>query len=159
MQTKIFTFKNQNSTAMKIHPYLNFDGKAEEAFTVYQSIFGGEFLGGIRYFKSMEGMDQLPESERTRVMHISLEIGPDLKIMASDILPSTGHKLIVGNQNYISLDVDAQEEGERIFKALSEGGKVEMEYQKTFWGAYFGSFEDRFGIGWMINYDLEEGEE
>jgi len=144
---------------MKIHPYLNFDGKAEEAFLFYRSIFGGEFLGGIRYFNTMEGMDQIPESERNRVMHVSLEIGPDLKIMASDILPSVGHELKVGNHNYISLDVDSMEEGSRIFKALSKGGVLEMDYQKTFWGAYFGSFVDRFGIGWMINYDLEESED
>lgn len=144
---------------MKIHPYLNFDGKAEEAFLFYQSVFGGEFIGGIRYFNTIEGMDQLPESERNRVMHVSLEIEPDLKIMASDILPSAGHKLIVGNQNYISLDVDSMEEGARIFKELSKDGEIEMEYQKTFWDAYFGSFVDQFGIGWMINYDVEEGED
>jgi PhnB protein len=143
---------------MKIHPYLNFDGKAEEAFLFYQSIFGGEFNAGIRYFNTMEGMDQLPESERNRVMHVSLEIAPDLKIMASDILPSAGHVLKPGNHNYISLHVDSLAEGERLFQSLSVKGEIEMEYQKTFWGAYFGCFIDQFGIGWMINFDLKDDE-
>lgn len=143
---------------MNIYPYLNFDGKAEEAMMFYQSILGGEFEGGISYFGEAPGMD-LPEDEKNRVMHISLAITDSLKIMASDTSPSMGHVWIKGNHNYISLNADSQEEGARIFSALSEGGKVEMEYQKTFWGAYFGSFEDQFGIGWMINYDLKTGEE
>ncbi|WP_111671753.1 VOC family protein [Algoriphagus litoralis] len=143
---------------MNIYPYLNFDGKAEEAMTFYKSILGGEFEGGISYFGEAPGMD-LPEDEKNRVMHISLAITDSLKIMASDTSPSMGHVWIKGNHNYVSLNADSQEEGARIFSALSVGGKVEMDYQKTFWGAYFGSFEDQFGIGWMVNYDLKPGEE
>jgi PhnB protein len=144
---------------MKINPYLNFDGKAEEAFLFYQSIFGGEFLVGIRYFHSMEGMDQLSESERNRVMHVKWEIGTDLLIMAGDTLPSAGHIWKPDNHNYISLNLDSIEEGEDLFQALSDQGNIEMEYQKTFWGAYFRCFEDRFGIDWMINYYLNNGKE
>ena len=102
---------------------------------------------------------ELPEEEKTRVMHASLKISEGVKIMASDTSPSMGHVWIKGNQNYISINADSKEDGSRIFSGLSAGGNIEMEYQKTFWGAYFGSFEDKFGIGWMVNYDLKTGEE
>ncbi|MBN7811534.1 VOC family protein [Algoriphagus sp. H41] len=143
---------------MKVNPYLNFDGTAEEAMTFYKSVLGGEFEGGINYFSEIPGME-LPENEKNRVMHISLKINDVVTIMASDTSPSMGHILIKGNHNYVSLAPDSKAEGERIFKGLSEGGKVEMNYDKTFWGAYFGSFEDKYGIGWMVNYTLQPGEE
>lgn len=142
---------------MNFIPYLNFDGQAEEAFVFYQSIFGGEFEGGISYFKDMQGME-IPESEQNRVMHVGLRISPHCKIMASDIMPSMGHQLHIGNNNYVSIDADTKEQGQEFFERLSSGGEVEMEYQKTFWGAYFASFKDKFGVAWMINYDLKEGE-
>lgn len=143
---------------MIVNPYLNFDGKAEEAMTFYKSVLGGEFEGGVSYFGDAPGME-LPENEKTRAMHISLKVSDQVTIMASDIAPSMGHTLTKGNHNYISLAPDSKEEGERIFKGLSADGKIEMNYEKTFWGAYFGSFEDKFGIGWMINYTLAPGEE
>lgn len=143
---------------MEIYPYLNFDGQAEKAMIFYQSVLGGEFEGGISYFGEAPGMD-LPEEEKNRVMHISLKISDGLKIMASDTSPSMGNIWIKGNHNYISLNADSKDQGAQIFAKLSEGGTVEMEYQKTFWGAYFGSLEDKFSIGWMVNYDLKTGEE
>ena len=143
---------------MKVNPYLNFDGKAEEAMTFYKSVLGGEFEGGVSYFGEAPGID-LPEDEKSRVMHISLKVSDQVTIMASDTSPSMGHVLVKGNHNYISLAPDSMEDGERIFKGLSAGGKVEMNYEKTFWGAYFGSFEDKYGNGWMINYTLMPGEE
>jgi PhnB protein len=143
---------------MEIYPYLNFDGQAEEAMTFYQSVLGGDFEGGISYFGEAPGMD-LPEEEKNRVMHIGLKISENLKIMASDTSPSTGQSWIKGNHNHISLHADSIEQGEHIFNQLSEGGSIEMAYQKTFWGAHFGSFEDKFGIGWMVSYNLEGGEE
>lgn len=142
---------------MEIYPYLNFDGQAEEAMIFYQSVLGGEFEGGINYFGEAPGME-LPEEEKNRVMHISLKISDGLKIMASDTSPSMGHIWIKGNHNYISLNADSKDQGAQIFAKLSEGGLIEMEFQKTFWGAYFGSFEDKFGIGWMVNFDLKTGE-
>jgi PhnB protein len=143
---------------MNIYPYLNFDGQAEEAMTFYQSILGGKFEGGISYFGDAPGMDLL-EEEKKRVMHISLKIADGLKIMASDTSPSMGHIWIKGNHNHISIDATSKDLAATIFSKLSEGGAVEMDFQKTFWGAYFGSFEDKFGIGWMVNYDLKTGEE
>ncbi len=137
-----------------LHPYLNFDGNAEEAFNFYQSVFGGEFSYFSR-FSDMPESESIPENERNRIMHISLPIGNGSTLMGSDIMPSMGHKLIVGNNFYISIDTQGKEEVDRIFSGLSVDGSVEMQPQDTFWGAYFTMFTDKFGIRWMINYDYQ----
>ena len=137
-----------------VNPYLNFDGRAEEAMNFYKSVFGGEFAGnGIMRMSTAPGMPELPENERNRVMHVSLPLGNGSMLMASDILPSMGHQLTTGNNNYISLAPDSREEADRLFKGLSAGGEIEMPMQDQFWGDYFGSFKDKFGICWMINYN------
>lgn len=137
--------------ASKLNPYLNFDGKAEEAFNFYRSVFGGEFRGGVMKMGDAPGMENLSAEERNRVMHIALPIGNNL-LMASDIIPSMGHQLIKGNNNYISVFPDSREEADRLFNALSVEGEVEMPMEDQFWGDYFGSFKDKFGVHWMINY-------
>lgn len=141
---------------MKVHPYLNFDGTAEEAFDFYRSVFGGEFKGSMRMREAPEG-DKLSEEEQNRIMHIALPIGDDVFLMASDIIPSMGHKLQRGNQTYVLLAPENREEANRLFKGLSQGGEIEMEIQEMFWGDYFGSFVDRFGIRWMINCEKDGG--
>lgn len=137
---------------MKVNPYLNFDGQAEEAFIFYKSVFGGEFTGNMK-MKDAPGTENLTESEKNRTMHISLPIGKDNLLMASDILPSMGHKLTKGNNNYISLHPESKAEADRLFNGLSEGGVIEMAMADQFWGDYFGSFIDKFGICWMINFN------
>lgn len=134
---------------MKLNPYLNFDGNAEEAFKYYQSIFGGELF--VQKMDSVPGME-IPESEKNRAMHVSLPIGDGQHLMASDCLPSQGHVLNAGNNNYISITPDSREEADRIFNGLSAGGKIEMPMEDMFWGDYFGSFTDKFGVCWMINF-------
>ncbi len=134
---------------MKLNPYLNFDGNAEEAFRFYQSVFGGELF--VQRMDSVPGME-IPDSEKNRAMHVSLPIGKGQHLMASDCLPSQGHVLNMGNNNYISVSPDSREEADRIFNGLSAGGKVEMPMEDMFWGDYFGSFTDKFGVCWMINF-------
>jgi PhnB protein len=141
----------------KINPYLNFDGKAEEAFNFYKSVFGGEFVGGINRMSDAPGTENLSEEERNRVMHVALVIDGGNVLMASDIIPSMGHKLIEGNNNYISLNPDSREEASKLFNGLSAGGIIEMPLEDTFWGAYYGSFQDKFGIHWMVNFDENQG--
>lgn len=136
---------------LKLNSYLNFDGNAEEAFNFYQSVFGGEFLGGVMRMGAIPGCGNLPEEEKNRVIHIALPIGNDV-LMASDIIPSMGQKLIQGNNNYISIFPDSRNEADKLFQSLSEGGKIEMPMEDQFWGDYFGSFVDKFGINWMINF-------
>ncbi|TLV03734.1 VOC family protein [Dyadobacter luticola] len=133
----------------KLNTYLNFDGQAEEAFTFYKSVFGGEFRM-INRMSDMPGVENLPENERNRIMHISLPIGNDV-LMASDIVPSMGHVLNKGNYAYVSVFVESREEADRIFAGLSVGGDIEMPMEDAFWGDYFGSFKDKYGVGWMIN--------
>lgn len=140
---------------MKVQPYLNFDGQTEAAFKFYQSVFGGEFLTKMK-MKEGSGGGKLQPGEEDRIMHISLPIGGDVILMGSDILPSAGHKLQMGNNLYISLHPDSKEEADSLFNGLSEGGKIEMPMEDQFWGDYFGSFVDKFGVHWMVNYDKRE---
>lgn len=135
---------------MQLNPYLNFDGNAEEAFRFYQSVFGGELY--VQRMNQAPGTENLPENEKNRAMHVALPIGNGQYLMASDCLPGTGHVLNVGNNSYISVTPGSREEADRIFNGLSAGGKIEMPMADMFWGDYFGSFTDKFGVCWMVNY-------
>ena len=139
-----------------LNPYLNFPGTAEEAFTFYKAAFGGEFLG-INRFKDMPDTGRIPAEALDKIMHIALPIGNGNILMASDAPASMGFTVTAGNNFYISVNVGSKEEADRIFAALSEGGKIEMPLGDTFWGAYYGSFADKFGIGWMISYEQPKG--
>jgi PhnB protein len=137
--------------ATKVNPYLNFDGTAEEAMNFYKSVFGGEFMGaGIMRMGGAPGME-VSEKEKNRVMHVSLPIGNGDVLMASDIMPSMGQSLTQGNGNYICIAPDNKKEADRLFNGLSAGGTVEMPMADQFWGDYFGSFKDKYGVYWMIN--------
>ena len=138
-----------------INPYLNFNGNTEEAFNFYKSVFGGEFLSLMR-FKDNPDCGQMSESDKERIMHIALPIGKSDAIMATDSLESMGQKLTIGNNFYIALAPDSKEEAERLFNGLSAGGKIEVPLQDMFWGAYFGSFTDKFGVQWMVNYAKDQ---
>ncbi len=134
-----------------INPYLNFNGNAEEAFNFYKSVFGGEFTT-VQRFKDTPEADKVPEGLQDKIMHISLPLGNGNVLMASDALESMGFHLTIGNNFYLSLDGESEEETTKLFNGLSEGGKVEMPLGKTFWGAFFGMFTDKFGIRWMVSF-------
>ena len=133
------------------NPYLNFKGNAEEAFNFYKTVFGGEFAYLVR-FKDTPEADRLPGNEKEKIMHISLPVGEGTLLMATDALESMGHPLTVGNNFHILIDVKSKEEATKLYDALSSGGKIGTALSDTFWGAYFGSFTDKFGVQWMINY-------
>jgi PhnB protein len=135
-----------------VSPYLNFNGNTEEAFNFYRSVFGGDFLTVMR-FKDNPQCGEMSDLDRERIMHIALPIGNGTVLMATDSLESLGQKLRLGNNFYICLSPDTKEEADRLFNALSAAGKIEMPIQDMFWGAYWGSFTDKFGVQWMINYD------
>lgn len=135
---------------MILNPYLNFDGNAEEAFRFYQSVFGGELF--LQKMSNTPGTENLPDDEKNRAMHVGIPIGHGQYLMASDCLPSAGQVLHMGNNNYISITPDSREEADRLFQGLSAGGEIEMPMEDMFWGDYFGSFKDRFGVCWMINF-------
>jgi PhnB protein len=137
-----------------VNTYLNFPRNTEEAFNFYKSVFGGEFVGGISRFRDIppsEKTPPLPEEDKDLVMHIALPILNGHVLMGTDAPESMGFKVTFGNNVYISLHPDTREETRRLFKALSNGGKVEMELQDQFWGDYYGSCKDKYGVQWMFN--------
>lgn len=137
-----------------VSTYLNFAGQTEEAFNFYKSVFGGEFDGEVNRFKDMppsEHLPPLPESEQNMVLHVCLPILGGYKLMGSDAPESMGLHVNQGNNVHINLEPDTRAETRRLFMLLSAGGKVDMELQDTFWGAYYGSCRDKFGVQWMFN--------
>jgi PhnB protein len=138
----------------RVSTYLNFPRSTEEAFLFYKSVFGTEFTGPIHRFGEVPpAPDQPPiaEADRNLVMHVELPILAGHALMGTDAPESMGFSLVQGNNAYINLEPDTRAETERLFGALSAGGKVEMPLQDMFWGAYFGSLTDRFGVHWMFN--------
>ena len=137
---------------MKAHTYLNFEGNTEEAFNFYRSVFGGEFDGVLRFGDfGGEGMG-LSGGDLEKIMHIALPLGDGTLLMGTDVLPSLGQSLTVGNNTYIYVETDSAEDARRIFDGLAAGGKIEMELQQTEWAEQYGSFADRFGVQWMVSY-------
>lgn len=138
----------------KVQVYLNFPGTAEEAFVFYEGVFGTKISSVVR-FKDMpvEGFT-LPKEAEDKIMHIALPISDGSLLMASDALESLGHKLSAGNNVYISLHPESRAEADRLFAGLSAGGSVEMPMDVQPWGDYYGSFSDRYGIRWMVNYAM-----
>lgn len=138
----------------RVSTYLNFAGQTEEAFLFYQSIFGGEFIGGIQRFGDMpaaEGMPPLPEKDKNLVLHMGLPILGGHLLMGSDAPESMGFHVTFGNNVHINLETDTREETDRLFNALAAGGNITMPLQDMFWGDYFGSCTDKFGVQWMVN--------
>jgi len=137
-----------------VSTYLNFPGNTEEAFLFYRSVFGGEFVGGIRRMgevPAQPGQPPMSESDKKLVLHVTLPILGGHQLMATDASDSMGFKLVKGNNVNINLQPDTRADADRLFKGLSAGGEVSMPLMEMFWGDYFGSVTDRFGIHWMIN--------
>lgn len=142
----------------RVSTYLNFPGTTEEAFTFYRSVFGTEFQGPIARFGSMPADPDAPtlsEAEQQMVLHMELPILGGHMLMATDMLPSLGHQVVIGTNTTLMLEPDTREEADRLYAALSEGGTDTSDGMiEQFWGAYWGTCLDRFGVRWMINvYD------
>jgi PhnB protein len=141
----------------RVSTYLNFASNTEEAFNFYKSIFGGEFSrGGISRFSDIpaaEGMPPLSDEVQNLVMHVELPILGGHLLMGTDAPESMGFSVNHGNNMYISLEPDSKADTDRLFKALSSGGTVEMELQDMFWGSYYGTCTDKFGVRWMFNFE------
>ncbi len=105
----------------------------------------------------MEGVT-IPKEDENKIMHISLPVGKDNVLMATDSLESLGMKLTQGNNVYISVHPESKEEADRLFNALSTGGTIEMPISDQMWGDYYGSLEDKFGVQWMVIYTYPKGE-
>lgn len=136
----------------KANPYLNFNGNTLEAFTFYKSVFGGEFLAVLRFKDFGENSMGAPKNELNKIAHIALPLGKDNILMGTDVLESQGQSLTVGNNFYIALEVESEEEAEKLFNTLSAGGRIEMPLQKTEWSEKYGICADKFGVQWMVSY-------
>lgn len=134
-----------------VNPYLNFDGNTEEAFDFYRSAFGGEF-GDIVRFRDMGDTMGVSEDEMDLIAHMSLPLGNGTVLMGTDVPPSMQMKLSIGNNVYIQFEADSAEEARQLFRALSDGGSVEMDLQKTEWAELYASWTDRYGVRWMVTY-------
>jgi len=135
-----------------INPYINFNGNAEEAFTFYKSVFGGEFLKIIR-FKDLSSTEfPVPEKEANKIMYIALPIGNNI-LRANDVPESLGPVNENENRSKISIIAESKEEADKLFNGLSAGGKVEMPMMDSPWGSYFGMFRDKYGIEWTVDFD------
>jgi PhnB protein len=135
-----------------IHPYINFNGNAEEAFNFYKSVFGGEF-GSIIRFKDIASSEfPVPENEANKIMRITLPIGANI-LIANDVPKSMGPVNENENRSKISVSAKSREEADAIFNGLSAGGTVEMPMSESPWGTYFAMFRDKYGIEWTVEFD------
>lgn len=142
----------------RVSTYLNFAGDTEAAFRFYRDVFGTEFIGEIARMGDVPSNPEAPPlsaDEQQLVLHVELPILGGHVLMGTDVIASMGHRLEVGNNVSIMLQPDTREEADRLYAALSEGGPEGTGMTEMFWGAYWGAFQDRFGIRWMINVDAQ----
>jgi PhnB protein len=135
-----------------INPHINFNGNAEEAFTFYKSVFGGEFSKLMR-FKDLSSPEfPIAENDANKIMHIELPIGKNF-LMANDVPEAMGKTNENENRSKIFIYAESREEADKIFNGLSAGGTIEGPIGDSPWGTYFGMFRDKYGIEWMVNFD------
>lgn len=136
----------------QINPHINFNGNAEEAFTFYKSVFGGEFSKVVRFKEISSAEFPVPTNEENKLMYIALPIGNSV-LMANDIPEIMGRVSETENRSKISIHSESKEEAFKLFHGLSAGGHVEMPMEESPDGTFFAMFRDKFGIEWMIKFD------
>ncbi|MXN92678.1 VOC family protein [Flavobacterium sp. Sd200] len=136
-----------------LNPYIHFNGNAEEAFTFYKSVFGGEFAAVVRYKDFPNPEFPIYEKEENKIIHISLPISATSVFMGSDVPDMLGQVNEEENRSKISISAESREEADKLYNGLSAGGKVEMPIGDSPWGSYFAMFRDKYGIEWMIDFD------
>lgn len=139
----------------RVSTYLNFSNYTEEAFNFYKSVFGTEFNApGVQRMGDappMEGAPPMSDEIKKLVLHVELPITGGHVLMGTDAPEQMGFKVNFGNNAHIMLEPDTKEEGKKLFDALAEDGNITMPLQDMFWGAYFGSCVDKYGVQWMVN--------
>lgn len=136
-----------------INPHINFNGNAEEAFTFYKSVFGGEFAKIIRFKDLASPEFKVAEKEENKIMHIALPIGKTNMLMGNDVPEIMGRTNENENRSKIVISAESKEEADKLFNGLSVGGQIEMPISESPWGSYFGMFRDKYGIEWMVDFD------
>jgi PhnB protein len=146
-----YTNSNYSIMAM-INPHINFNGNAEEAFTFYRSVFGGDFVKVMR-FKELASADfPVSDAEAEKIMLIALPIGTNV-LLGNDVPEVLGRVNEQENRSKISIGAESKAEALHLFNGLSVGATVEMPMDESPWGSYFGMLRDQFGIEWMVDYD------
>jgi PhnB protein len=136
-----------------INPWINFNGNAEEAFTFYKSVFGGEFTKIIRFKDLASDEFQVAESEANKIMTIVLPLGNHNMLMANDVPEFMGRVNENENRSKIAVNAESREEADQIFNGLSAGGAIEGPIGDSPWGTYAGMFRDKYGIEWIVEFD------
>jgi PhnB protein len=135
-----------------LNPWINFNGNAEEAFSFYRNVFGGEFTKVVR-FKDIASADfQVAKAEENKIMHIALPVGNGAMLTANDVPEVLGRVSERENRSKISVHAESKEEADRLFLGLSAGGEVEGPMGESPWGSYAGMFRDKYGIEWIVEY-------
>ena len=135
-----------------INPYIHFNGNAEDAFTFYKSVFGGEFSKIMRYKDLSSAAQPIAERDGNRIMHIALPISKSKVLLGSDVLEMMGRVTENDNRNTISISAESREEADKLFNGLSAGGNIEMPITDGPFGSYFGMFADKYGVQWMVDF-------
>ncbi len=136
-----------------INPWINFNGNAEEAFTFYRSVFGGEFTKIIRFKDLANDEFQVPENEANKIMTIVLPLGKQNVLIGNDVPEFMGTVNERENRSKITVAAESREEADKIFNGLSAGGEVEGPIDESPWGTYAGMFRDKYGIEWIVEFD------
>jgi PhnB protein len=136
-----------------INPWINFNGNAEEAFTFYKSVFGGEFTKILRFKDISSAEFPVPEKEAQKIMYIALPLGKHNVLKANDVPEFMGRVSEEENRSKISVNAESREEADKIFNGLSAGGNVEGPIGESPWGSYAGMFRDKYGIEWIVEFD------
>jgi PhnB protein len=137
----------------RINPHINFNGNAEEAFTFYKSVFGGEFTKIIRFKDLASSGFNVSEKEENKIMHIALPIGKTNMLMANDVPEVMGKINENENRSKIVISAESKDEADKLFNGLSVGGQIEGPIGDTPWNSYFGCFRDKYGIEWIVEFD------
>lgn len=135
-----------------LYPWINFNGNAEEAFTFYKSVFGGEFAKVVRFKDIASEEFPVPEKEENKIMYIALPIGSNTMLIANDVPEVLGKVNERENRSKILVTTDSKEEADKFFSGLSAGGEVEGPMGDSSWGSYAGMFRDKYGIEWIIEF-------
>mgnify|MGYP000609046200 CR=1 FL=1 len=136
-----------------INPHIHFNGNTEAAFEFYKSVFGGTYSRIVRFKELASSGFQFPEDELNKIMHISLAIGTGSYLMGSDVPNILGVVNENENRSKITISAESKEEADKLFNGLSAGGEIECPIGDSPWGSYFGSFRDKYGIEWMIDFN------
>ena len=136
-----------------INPWINFNGNAEEAFTFYKSVFGGEFAKIVRFKDLSDAEFPVAENDANKIMHIALPIGKNNVLVANDVPEFMGRVNENENRSKIYVATESREEADKIFNGLSAGGDVEGPIGESPWGTYAGMFRDKYGIEWIVEFD------